>query len=152
MQQTHSIGQAARPVGIGKVSRRIISKAVLSVVIKEDILRVAGVKQLCVGQQAGCETAKHTLRCIFDHPSTEAILLVDATNAFNNFSCKTALIKSSTAALALTILINTYRQDPEFYIEGESILSTEGTMQGDPLAMAMFALAMVPLIDKMSVV
>ena len=139
-----------RPVGIGEVSRRIIGKAVLSV-IKDDILRVAGVKQLCVGQQAGCEAAIHALRCIFDHSSTEAILLVDATNAFNNLSRKTALIniQHSCPSLAI-ILINTYRQDPEFYIEGEAILSTEGTTQGDPLAMAMFALAMVPLIDKMS--
>ena len=139
-----------RPVGIGEVSRRIIGKAVLSV-IKEDILRVAGVKQLCVGQQTGCEAAIHALRCIFDHPSTEAILLVDATNAFNNLSRKTALINIQHSCPSLaTVLINTYRQDPEFYIEGEAILSTEGTTQGDPLAMAMYALAMVPLIDKVS--
>ena len=115
-----------RPVGIGKVSRRIIGKAVLSV-IKEDILRVAGVKQLCVGQQAGCKAAIHALRCIFDHSSTEAILLVDATNAFNNLSRTTALINIQHSCLSLaTILINTYRQDHEFYIEGEAILSTEG--------------------------
>ena len=39
-----------RPVGIGEVSRRIIATAVLSV-IKEDILRVAGVKELCIGHR-----------------------------------------------------------------------------------------------------
>ena len=138
-----------RPVGIGEVSRRIINKAVLPVIM-DDILRVSGVKQLCVGQQAGCEAAIHALRHIFDHFSTEAILLVDATNAFNNLSRKTALINIQHSCPSLaTILINTYRQDPEFYIEGEAILSTEGTTQGDPLAMAMFALAMVPLINKM---
>ena len=78
-------------------------------------------------------------------------MLVDATNAFNNLSRKTALINIQHSCPSLaTILINTYRQDPEFYIEGKAILSSEGTTQGDPLAMAMFALAMVPLIDKMS--
>lgn len=56
-----------RPIGIGEVSRRIIGKAVLAVIM-EDILRVAGVKLLCIGQQAGCDTVIHALRCIFDHP------------------------------------------------------------------------------------
>ena len=83
----------------GKVSRRIIGKVVLPV-IKEDILRVTGVKQLCVGQQAGCEAAIHALRSIFDHPSTEAILLVDASNAFNNLSARRLSSTSNTAALA----------------------------------------------------
>ena len=139
-----------RPIGIGDVSRRVIGKAILSV-IKEDIMRVAGVRQLCVGQQAGCEAAIHALRCIYDLPTSEAILLVDASNAFNNLNRKVALlnIQHSCPSLA-TVLINTYRQDPEFYIEGETILSMEGTTQGDPLAMAMFALAMVPLVDKAS--
>ena len=114
-------------------------------------MRVTGVRQLCVGQQAGCEAAIHALRCIYDLPTSEAILLVDASNAFNNLNRKVALlnIQHSCPSLA-TVLINTYRQDPEFYIEGETILSMEGMTQGDPLAMAMFALAMVPLVDKAS--
>ena len=78
-------------------------------------------------------------------------MLADASNAFNNLSRKTAFfnIQHSCPSLA-TILINTYRQDPEFYIEGEAILSTEETTQGDPLAVAMFVLAMLPLIDRVS--
>ena len=48
------------------------------------------------------------------------------------------------------VLINTYRRDPEFYIEGEVILSAERTMQGDPLAMANVCPGNGPLIDKLS--
>ena len=47
-------------------------------------------------------------------------------------------------------LINTYRSDTDLYINGETLLSQEGTTQGDPLAMAMYAIATVPLIEKIA--
>ena len=47
-----------RPIGIGDVARRIICKAVSSVV-RDDILEVAGIDQLCAGQPGGCEGAVH---------------------------------------------------------------------------------------------
>ena len=46
-----------------------------------------------------------------------------------------------------TILTNTYREDSKLYIDGSFILSQEGTTQGDPLAMPMYALGIVPLIQ-----
>uniref|UniRef100_A0A1X7TIP9 Reverse transcriptase domain-containing protein n=1 Tax=Amphimedon queenslandica TaxID=400682 RepID=A0A1X7TIP9_AMPQE len=71
-----------RPIGIGEVVRRIIGKAVLSVVGR-DILEVTGSDQLCAGQPGGCEAAVHAVRSIFDSMQCEAVLLVDASNAFN---------------------------------------------------------------------
>ena len=47
------------------------------------------------------------------------------------------------------VLTNTYQAPVRCVVQGGGeILSTEGTTQGDPLAMAMYAFAMRPLIDR----
>jgi len=47
-----------------------------------------------------------------------------------------------------TILTKTYRKHPELLIDGETLFSREGTTQGDPLAMAMYAIGILPLVDQ----
>ena len=49
-----------------------------------------------------------------------------------------------------TILINCYRDPTDLFIDGDVIHSCEGTTQGDPLGMPMYALATVPLIKKLT--
>ena len=129
-----------RPTGIGETVRRIIGKAILAV-IKLDVLEAAGTLQLCAGQEAGSETAIHAMRQMFEDVESEAVLLVDASNAFNSLNRKAALynIHSLCPPLA-TILTNTYREDTQLFIDGETLYSCEGTTQGDPLAMAMYFL------------
>ncbi len=49
-----------------------------------------------------------------------------------------------------TILINTYQSHIKLLLQGgEHLLSEEGTTQGDPLAMAMYALGIYPLITQL---
>ena len=47
------------------------------------------------------------------------------------------------------ILTNLYREDASLFIDQETILSKEGVLQGDPLAMSMYALAIMPLINEL---
>ena len=51
-----------------------------------------GPSQLCVGQKSGCKAAVHALDDIFDEDSTDGVLLVDASNAFNCLNRKAALV------------------------------------------------------------
>ena len=139
-----------RPIGVGETVRRIIAKAVLSV-LKEDIRGAAGSSQLCAGQLSGCEAAVHSVQTLFGSPDAEVAMLVDATNAFNSLNRQATLRNIQHLCPSFsTILINTYRVDVALYIEGSTLLSEEGTTQGDPLAMPMYALGVLPLIDCIS--
>ena len=139
------------PIGVGEVPRRIIAKAVLRI-IWGDIVEAAGPLQACAGQEGGCEASVHAMKHIFQSPESEAVLLVDATNAFNSLNRQVALHNISVTCPPLAqILINTYRAPIRLIIPGSGeIASTEGTTQGDPLAMAMYALAITPLIHQLS--
>ena len=78
------------------------------------------------------------------------VLLVDASNAFNSLNHNVALhnIQFECPAIS-TFLINTYREPSELFIDGEVIYSQEGTTQGDPLAMPMYAVATLPMINRL---
>ena len=43
------------------------------------------------GHLAGCEAVVHAMHQVFQSPSTEAVILVDACNVFNSFNRETAL-------------------------------------------------------------
>jgi len=87
---------------------------------------------------------------IFESPETEAAILVDASNAFNSLNRQVALHNIHHLCPSLSkILTNTYRENINLYIDGETIYSQEGTTQEDLLAMAMYAIAIRPLINHL---
>ena len=89
---------------------------------------------------------------IFEDAKSEAVLLVDASNAFNSMNHKTALhnynIHYHCPPLAV-ILTNTCREDIQLFIDGETLHSCEGTTQGDPLVMAMYGIGILPLVHQL---
>ena len=76
--------------------------------------------------------------------------MVDAKNAFNSLNRKAALTNAMRVCPSLAIvLVNTYRSDPSLFVNGETIMSKEGFTQGDPSAMAMYAIGTLPLIKHL---
>ena len=92
------------PIAVGEVIQRIIGKAIL-LVIDVEIQQSAGSLQPCADQPSGCEAAIHALRHIFDDVTTEAALLVNASNALNNLNRQLALANISTLCPAFSRIL-----------------------------------------------
>ena len=137
-----------RPIGVGEVLRRIIGKAIIAT-IKPEILKSAGSLQLCAGQQVGCEAAVHAMNQIFAEEETDALLLVDATNAFNSINRKVMLHNIQYLCPSMsTYTYNCYCTASRLFVQGgKEILSMEGTTQGDSIAMPMYAIGIIPLLE-----
>ena len=79
-----------RPIGVGEVLRRVIGKVFMRTV-RNEVQEVSGSLQVCVGQPGGCEAAVHAMKECFDEEDSDAILLIDARNAFNSLNRATML-------------------------------------------------------------
>ena len=112
-----------RPIGVAEVVRRIIGKTILSV-IGSDIKQASGSIQLCAGQEAGSEAAIHAIQKAYNKDDAEGVLLIDASNAFNQLNRGVALCNIQELCLSFaTILINTYRDNAQLFVDGETLLS-----------------------------
>ena len=74
-----------RPIGVVEVIRRIIGKCVTKVV-KQDILESSGSLQVFAGHKSGSAAAVHTMNSLFQYKEIDAVLVVDASNAFNSLN------------------------------------------------------------------
>ena len=135
-----------RPIGIGEVLRRIIGKAI-GWVLKQDLMEATGPLQAASGFQGGAEAAIHAMRQVFEDDDTEAVILVDATNAFNLLNRQTALHNvQRTCPPFAKILINTYRSGTRLSVgECREIASLEGTTQGDNIGGHFYNQGTIPL-------
>ena len=74
-----------RRIGVGQVLRRIIGKAILTV-LKSDILKVTGYQKIYAGLELGCEVAVHAVVDLFEDDKTHGFIQIDASNAFNSIN------------------------------------------------------------------
>ena len=143
---------AVRPIGVGEVIQRIMGKCVMHVT-KPDVIDASGSLQVYAGHKSGSEAAIHAMRNIFEADEMDAVLLIDASNAFNALNRAAALhnIRVLCPTLA-TYVINTYRQPVRLFITGgEELISAEGTTQGYALSMSPYAKSLQPLITRLHV-
>jgi len=144
-----------RPIGVCEVVRRVTVKAALKV-CQADIQKACGFMQTCSGLPCGIEAAAEAMAKVYSDEETEAILLVDASNAFNSVNRAVALhnVKRTCPAIA-KLAANSYNSDARlFVVGGGEIRSREGTTQGDqgdPLAMPLYAVSTLPIINKLHV-
>ena len=106
---------------------------------------------MSTGLKGGAEAAIHAVKDIFELETSEAVILVDAENAFNKLNRRVALhnVRYLCPNFA-TVLINTYRRPSRlFIVGGGEISSFEGTTQGDTLAMPFYGISVKPLIIKL---
>jgi len=121
-----------RPIGVGEVLRRIAGKVVMQIV-KNDVTKAAGCLQTCAGQEAGSEASIHAMNEIFNENDTEAVLPVDAENAFNSINRKTLLHNIEFICPSIARFIYNCYIIPArlFIVGGKELKSLEGRCHGN---------------------
>ena len=100
-----------RAIGVGEVLRRIAGEKLWCTSRKKDVKDAAVSLQVCAGQEAGSEAAIHAIYEVYQQDETEAVLLVDAGNAFNSINRKAILHNISiTCPLIITFIANSYME------------------------------------------
>ena len=109
--------------------------------MKEEIRGAVGPLQVCAGHSAGSEAAIFSMSQGFAEEGTDGILIIDASNGFNQMNRSVALHNIQIICKEMSLYItNTYRGPSRLLIcGGDKILSQEGTTQGDPLVMPMYS-------------
>ena len=88
------------------------------------------------------------MHTIFEDEKTEAVLLVDAANAFNSVNRQVFLHNICIICPPIATYVRNCYNLPSrlFTIGGTEIPSSEGTTQGDSTAMSIYAVAIIPLV------
>ena len=96
----------------------------------------------------GCEAAIHAMVDIYEDEDTHGIIQVDARNAFNTINRSILLHNIDIICPVLSIYAqNSYAKPSRLFVNGgDEIKSREGTTQGCPIAMPMYAIGITPLL------
>ena len=80
------------------------------------------------------ETAVRAVLTAFESVDSKAVLLADASNAFNSLNCQVVLpfitCEGSAHPLLFTVLINNYRTPTELFVDGDTLYSQDVPPRG----------------------
>ena len=110
--------------------------------------------QICSGIKSGIEGSIHAFRSLYEELSIEdyGLLLIDASNAFNSISRAAAIWNTRIYwSRCSRYAFISYRGYAVLFITGSQVtlLSKEGVTQGDPLAMLVYGIGILPLTRKL---
>jgi len=139
-----------RPITIGYTWRRLAAKCVCHVV-SPYLSQNLSPLQIGVGVPGGAEAAVHaTRRYLQSMHENHIIVKLDFSNAFNALRRDSML--EAVAAKAPEIyryVFDNYAYAPQLQTRQHTILSEEGTQQGDPLGPLEFCMAIHPLLESL---
>ena len=120
----------------------------------DDVKNVCNTDQLCSGIKSGMEGAIHAIRQLYQEKCDDGfgLLLMDASNAFQTISRAAALWNARVLwSRCARFLFNSYRGYALLIIKGTSatLLSKEGVTQGVPSSMKLYAIGLLPLVQKL---
>ena len=102
----------------------------------------------CSGLEAGCEVAVHAVPDLYELDDTHGFIQVDASNAFNSINRQVLLHNVEIICPEIVnYIINCYTLPARLFITGgKELLLKEETTQGNPVAMGMYAIGLMPML------
>jgi hypothetical protein len=147
-----SDSDGVRPIAIGETLRRITAKVCLKHSM-DAALQLFGQHQVGVGVPRGIENIVHYLNIFFDkNDDKELIWLgIDWKNAFNSICRKTMLdyVEEHFPDIYNWIQF-CYGDHTDLFFGENTLKSTTGVQQGDPLGPLLFSLVILPLIKQLN--
>ena len=139
-----------RPIAVGCTLRRIAAKLGCSSII--ELLRpYLQPLQMGFGTPGGAEAIHRAVRLFVAAAQPSLLAKLDFENAFNTLLRQWLLDVSSQRIPSLFPLVLQAYGAPSHLLFGDFLISSEvGLQQGDPLAPALFCLAIQPMIESLS--